>query len=341
MMMEAGVAITDLGKLSNREERFYSRIAEKYIPGVKLSARAYVAFLDKTRADVFDHLLLRFKAQGVDVMDTEFLKGLGTYINWSTGRGEMLHVGQEAANVLNTVFFSPRLMKSRFDFFNPAFYIRLPAPVRKEALRAAFQTAGTVSFVLGLGAAAGAKVGHDPRNADFAKIRIGNTRVDVAAGHQQWLRLYTQLATSTIISSTTGKRYTLAGGYGQTSRKDILQRFFEGKFSPPASFINDAFKGTDFQGAPFEVKKALVERMIPLLAQDAKDLYDEKDGGVDGITAAFLGYGVGMWGVGIQTYGSRPSSSSGKPGGRPRLSRRPGSGRSLSPRPGSRASNRP
>ena len=332
------LAIMELGPLSKREEAFYSNIAEKYVPGVKLSSRAYTGYLTKFRVDVADHLLQRFAKDGVNVHDPEFLKSLGKFINSATGRGT-LGALEGSAKMLNTVFFSPRLMASRFNFLSPRYYYKLHPEVRKEALRAALHTVGTLGVVLALASYAGAKVSRDPRNADFAKIRIGNTRVDIAAGYQQPIRLLGQVASSTIISSTTGKELQLGTGeFGSTSQYDIIQRFFEGKFSPPASLVRDRLEGADFQGNKFSWPDAIKSRMIPLLAQDTADLYRERDGGRDGVTAALLGYGIGMWGVGVQTYGGKERPSSRSSGIRPK----PGSPRRLSPKPSRRAtSNKP
>lgn len=316
MMNAAKLAITDLEKdnLTNREENLFGYGMAEKIPvaghAIRGSARAYNAFLTKMRADVFDHLIQGFEAQGIDVQNEEFLKALGKYINSSTGRGDLGFM-QGAAPYLNTVFFSPRLLASRLNFLSPVYYARLPAPVRKEALRAALQLTGLVGTTLGLAGLAGAKVGHDPRNADFAKIRLGNTRLDVLGGFQQPIRLLSQLVSGKIISSTTGDPLTLGPqGPGAISRRDIVQRFFEGKLAPVPSVVNDAFKGTNFQGRPFSWKQETYQHMIPLLAQDAADLYGEQQGGVNGIAAAVGGYGLGAFGVGLQTYASSASKKS-------------------------------
>jgi hypothetical protein len=67
-------------------------------------------------------------------------------------------------------------MASRFNFLNPAYYIRMEPFARREALKAALRLVGTLNLVLFLAKMEGAKVESDPRNADFGKIRIGNTR---------------------------------------------------------------------------------------------------------------------------------------------------------------------
>ena len=94
LMVEAKLPITELGGsgIGMREERFASstrkRSGGKYSP-VRASGRAYTGFLDKTRADVFDHLLERAQAQGVNVQDQHFLKSLGSYVGSATGRGNL------------------------------------------------------------------------------------------------------------------------------------------------------------------------------------------------------------------------------------------------------------
>ena len=317
MMLEARLPITELGRdIGAREERFQSDLAEKLTGGkygpVRASGRAYTGFLDKTRADVFDHLIGRAQAQGKDVQDLKFLRSLGRYIGVATGRGP-LGVFEPSAKVLNAFFFSPRLLASRLTVFNPVYYARLDPFVRKEALRSAIQLAGTLSVLLTLASRIpGAKVQTDPRNPDWGKIRVGNTRVDLAAGFQQELRLAAQLATGVAISSTTGKRLSLtAGGFGEPTRLDIAQRFFMGKESPIASLVTDWARGSTMIGEKFRWDKALIQRMIPLLAQDSFDLYRERHGGLDGLAAAFAGYGVGSFGIGMQTYGPALPTSSG------------------------------
>jgi hypothetical protein len=307
LMQRGGLALTELGSLEQREEQFLSNFAER-IPvaghGVRASGRAYTGFLNKTRADVFDTLVSKAAEQGLDVEDDKLLQSIARFVNSATGRGD-LGAMQKHALALNTLMFSPRLLWSRLNFMNPVYYARLDPFARKEALKAAVSLAGTISLVLYLAKLGGANVNTDPRNADFAKMRFGNTRVDVLGGFQQPLRVIAQLTSGKIVSSTTGKTLTLGPqGPGKLSRRDILQRFFETKLAPVPSLINDAFKGTDFEGKPFSWKKAAYQRMIPLLAQDAADLYHE-----GGWLPAVGGYGLGAFGVGIQTYGPKQKTS--------------------------------
>lgn len=319
LMMEGRLSLTELGtQVAGREEQFQSDIAE-HIPGigrgVRASGRAYTGFLDKTRADVFDHLIQRAQTQGSNIHDDKFLKDLGRYVNSTTGRGPLGSSFQGAASALNAFFFSPRLLASRLDLiFSPITYAKADPFVRREAIRSMVQLAGTASVLLALAAQVkGAKVVLDPRNPDWGKIRFGNTRIDIGGGFQQPLRLFAQLATGVAISSTTGKKLNLtAGGFGQPNRLDLFLRFFEGKESPIASYITDWARNSDQVGNKFSWDQAAYQRLLPLLAQDSYDLYKAKHGGLNGIAAAFGGYAVGSVGFGLQTYGSRPPASRGK-----------------------------
>lgn len=342
LYMLAGLKFTELGRsLNKREEQFQSDLAEKLnlpIPGtehsvgpghiVRASGRAYTGFLDKLRADIFDELYDRNRRAGRPVEDIEYMKGIARFVNSATGRGDLGHF-ESWAPALNAAFFSPRLAWSRINFLNPLWIARLPRGVRLHAARSI--------LTLGLGAglvleaaheALNANVNVDPRNADFAKLRFGNTRLDVLGGFQQYLRLGAQLYTGQIISSTTGKTLTLGHGFGSLSREDIIKRFLQAKESPPVAVIDDFLKGTTFAGAPVTVKQEVYAHLLPLVAQDAYDLYHD----TGSLPYTLLGYGVSAFGVGLQTYGAKPIRNRSSGGGARSssiLQRSPSSGSSL------------
>ncbi len=306
LMKESKLAIMDTGKnLADREEKFLSNLAEK-IPGIgiaiRASGRAYTGFLNKVRADVFDNLLANAKTAGVNV-NGEFLKDLSKFINSATGRGSIGSLDR-TAQVLNGVMFSPRLMMSRLNLLNPQYYASLDPFVRKQALKSLLSFASISTTILGLAKAGGATVNMDPRNADFGKIKIGNTRIDTLGGFQQYIRLGAQFISGKIISSTTGKTLILGEGYKPLTRLDIIERFFQRKENPVASFITDWLEGEDLVGNKFKLSDAIVQRIIPMMAQDSFEVF--KDGGFAkglGITAA------SMFGFGTQTYKNTPKKS--------------------------------
>jgi len=257
---------------------------------------------------VFDSLLKSAQEQGLDINDEKLLKSIARYTNSATGRGD-LGALKEHAVTLNTLFFSPRLLASRVNFLNPVYYAKLEPFARMQALKSMRNLIGTVTLVLSLAEAGGASVNADPRNADFGKIRFGKTRIDILGGFQQPIRLMAQLFSGKVVSSTTGKTLSLGPqGPGKLSRYDIAQRFVESKLGPVPSFVKDAAKGVDSIGQPlqwdkFTQRNPVVQRMLPLLAQDVYQLGQTK-----GPLPALGGAVIGSLGVGLQTYGAKPSS---------------------------------
>lgn len=305
LMDESGLSLTEMGEaLGAREEAFMSQWAEK-IPGVgpvvRASGRAYVGFLNKLRADVFDDLVKKATALGLDPRkNKDLLRAIAKYVNTGTGRG---HLGglERAAVGLNAFFFSPRLMASRLSLLNPIYYISQPPFVRKEALKDLFIFASVGMSILGMAKLAGLKVGADPRSSDFGKIKIGNTRIDLWGGFQPYIRMAAQLITGEYVSSTTGKIITLGEGYRPLTRADILQRQIEGKFSPVMSFANTLLKGKTFAGQPVDVPKEVGLRFAPMVVQDMYDIMQEDP------TLLPIS-GLAIFGVGMQTYKGREKS---------------------------------
>lgn len=315
LMRQHHLALTDVGgALTEQEERFMAANLIDKIPGIRRLARAtnraYVGMLNRLRADLFDDyvksaqtLRLNEKAQSL------MLDHASNFINNATGRGSLrvpIFGGvqgskglERSAVLLNSTFFSPRLVASRMNLLDPTYYARLEPTVRKEALKslAAFVGAGTTT--LALLKANGVQVGDDPRSADFGKVKVGNTRYDIWGGFQQPVRAMAQLITGKMISSTTGRESIVGEGYKPTTRLDILARYFQSKESPVASFITGWLSGKSATGEPFRVSSEVLDRFIPMVAQDMWDLAQE-----DGAASWWKAL-PSVFGVGVQTYGKQ------------------------------------
>jgi hypothetical protein len=310
-MREHNLALTDMGQLSKREEAFMSSLAEK-IPGIgigiKASNRAYSGFLNKLRADVFDDMVRKAKEMGIE--DPTTLRGIADYVNTATGRGSLGKLEGKAA-ILNATLFSPKLMASRLKLLSPTYYMSLPPQVRREAVKDLFRFTALGMSILGLAKLSGASVEEDPRNPDFAKIKVGNTRYDIFGGFSQYIRLAAQLITGETVSSKTGEVRKLGEGYKPDTRKDVLERFVESKESPILSFATKLLEGKDYLGNEFNVGKEIIGMTLPFVVQDMYDLY--KEWGPSGIPMSI----PGIVGVGSQTYGKEiptmGETSSGNP----------------------------
>jgi hypothetical protein len=298
-MQQSRLSLTDLGTvLTEREERFMSNWAEKIpVAGqlVKASSRAYTGFLNKFRSDVFSSMVDNSKAIGLNPeTDLVLAESIAKFVNSATGRGS-LGTFQGAAKVLNSVFFSPRLIASRMNLLNPVYYVNLQPSVRKQALKSLFAFAGAVSTTLGLAKLAGADVQTDPRSTDFLKIKIGNTRLDVMGGFQQYLVAASRLISGETISSTTGEAIKMGEGYKPLTRYAILGRIMESKEAPIASFITTLLKGQNFRGEDIDVSEEIINRLTPMITQDLMDLYKDNP--------AMLPLGaLASFGIGTQTY---------------------------------------
>lgn len=156
------------------------------------------------------------------------------------------------------------------------------------------------------------EVGSDPRSADFTKIKSGNTRVDLAGGIGSYARTAIQLSQplfkklgiideAYLVSSSSGKKTKMGGGYSETSLLDILYRFFSQKENPIVSSLTTVLSQSDPQGGPVNAKREVVERITPIIAQDLVELYKDDP---DGLKMAVMGL-LTLFGAGVQTYGNK------------------------------------
>lgn len=292
--MDAGLAL--------REEAMMGAAWAEKIPlvglGVRASNRAYTGFANKLRADVFDHLIKGAEKAGRNPWkEPALVDSIIDFVNAGSGRGSLKMLEKAAVN-LNTVLFSPRLIASRLNLLNPRFYMKLDPFVRKQALQSLFAFAGMTTTVLALAKLSGAEVSVDPRSADFAKIKIGNTRLDIMGGFQQYIRTAAQFLSGRTVSTTTGRVSVLGEGYKPQTRLGILSRGAEYKLAPVASFAVNLLRGQTTFGEPMNVPEEIAKRLVPMVIQDVNDLAK--------IDPELLPVSVlGFFGTGIQTYGPR------------------------------------
>jgi len=321
----AELDLTNFG--TNREEKFRSRFAEKYIPGVLRSERAYVGFLNKLRADMFNRFVREASAEFPDILTNDVqLKRLGSFINDATGRGS-LGRWERNAKGLNDMFFAPKLQAGRIRYWgrvlNPKFYVNAPKVERKAALRSLIST---TSFGLGigeLGRMAGAEVNLDPTSSDFGKVVIGGrVRVDPFGGDQQYFVAVARFLMGKTTSSTSGRTTALrenvvpyigpeidadrdAGEYGAQSIGGILANFAANRLAPIPSMAVSIFFNKYFPGGSVEtltgiedpVLNELADKVVPIMVQDILELVQEDPSLLPLAVPAAFGL------TNIQTYG--------------------------------------
>lgn len=320
--VQNGLQLTDINGM--REEQFLSNLAEE-VPFlgrlVKSSNRAFTGYLDLLRDKVSDDLLAqatqqgRMKPQGTmdlfgNVNETfgndKLAKEIMNFVNTATGRGSLGRF-EQSAKVLNATLFSPRLMVSRINMLRPDKYITADPLVRKEMLKSMGTFFGAaVGMNLLASMVPGVSTSFDPTSSDFMKIKTGNTRIDIGGGFQQYLvlmaRTVPEMAQTLGIgsggkttSSSTGKVTNLGQGYGSPDGSDILYNFMESKEAPMISFAMGLLKGKDFEGKPFNAPRELVDRFMPMIIGDMRDILNDDPKALPFLIPA-------VFGAGVQTY---------------------------------------
>jgi hypothetical protein len=157
------------------------------------------------------------------------------------------------------------------------------------------------SIILGLAAASGADVELDPRSSDFGKIKVGDTRYDIWAGFQQWIRTLTQFSLGKRKRTSTGEIVKLDPNvFPYENRLSVILGFLRSKASPIASLGLDLTLGKGFAGEDITLSGTLKNEAIPLYLQDMSDIYKE-----EGLAKTIGSLLPGMFGVGTQYYDSR------------------------------------
>lgn len=294
----AGLYIAPDGEASSlaaKEEAYMSKWVEK-IPGIAGSQRAYVTFLNKLRADSFDAMVNTLAING-EATDAE-MKAIADYINTATGRGKLGgKTMEQAAPLLNTIFFAPRYVASRFQLLAGAPILGGTARTRKLVAKEYAKFLGGLGVVYLLGALAGGEIEKDPASSDFGKIRFGNTRLDPLAGLSQ-----AAVAAYRVIFGETknlkGKTVALdgKGPFGQT-RLDVATRFARSKMSPVAGTFANVLQGRDMMGEPVTAGGALKNLIVPIGFEGIVDAMEEQ-GVARGTALAILS----IFGMGVNTY---------------------------------------
>ncbi|UOF78006.1 hypothetical protein [Caudoviricetes sp.] len=242
------------------------------------------------------------------------LSDLGEVLNTITGRGGKAggFIDQHA-KILSNTLFSGRLWASRLNMLNLYWYYRLSPAARKEAVTSAAAFAAQAGVVLTLiDKLPGVDVGADPTSADFAKIKVGNTRYDILGGLQQNIRVGAQIATGKRTNSETGDSK-------ETTAASVLGGLIESKANPLLGYAYKMLNTTDDPNSDNPLArldewdneinsgKEGAKLAVPLPISGVKETMDDQ-GNAKGFAMSLPGF----FGAGTQTYGSTPTKDQGK-----------------------------
>lgn len=260
--MKLGVGIT--------EEAFPSQLPEK-IPilgrAFRAAENAFTGFQYRNRADIADMYLRTLQKMGADITDKTRLQSWGKLINSLTGRGN-LGPAEPAANAFNSIFFSPRFLKSHLDvlFLHPIGGAGGDSFVRKQAAKNLLKIVAGISLILLTAYAINkTSVEFDPRSTNFGKVKVAGQWTDITGGMSFVLTLAARIGTWSSKSSATGQISTInSGKFGSTTGFDLFTNFFANKLSPLAGILRDYLKGQDPNGNKPTFLNELENLTIPI-----------------------------------------------------------------------------
>lgn len=281
------------GSLSGQEEAFMSRLIGK-IPLVAGSQRAYVTFLNVLRAQTFDALTATLARNGE--VTTEEAQAIANYVNAATGRGGLGKM-EGAATALNTVFFAPRYVASRFQVLTGQPIWGGNARTRKLIAGEYGKAVAGLGLVFALGALAGAEFEDDPTSADFLKLKFGNTRIDPMMGLAQVTTLLSRSAKG-IYSTITG---TDPEGFRNGT---VAGRFLRSKLAPVPSALVNLTEGKNIVGEDVTPGTEAARLVVPMSFGEIADVMEEQ--GIARGTAFAL---LNMFGMGVQHYERKGGAS--------------------------------
>lgn len=294
------------GKLSKMEEVYASRLADK-IPGVAQSSRAYSTFLNLVRADAFDALAATLGRDGTLTLPEA--RVLANFINVATGRGS-IGVRDNVGQGLNTFFFAPRFVASRFQMLlgQPIYHGVLSgkagwneaARARKLVAQEYGRLLGGYGVLFGLATLAGLDFETDPRSSDFLKFRLGETRIDPLAGLSQ--------ATVIIAKTLAREKKTIKGNvvpltgkvpHGGQGLGDVWATFLRTKLAPVWSTTADFLTGKDVTGKPVSTEPLdlFLNYIGPITFADIMDTMEEQ-----GVPKGVILTMLSLFGERIQTF---------------------------------------
>lgn len=235
------------------EEVFPTTVGEKTFLGpiFRASNNAFTIFSQSARmeiaSDLYEKLLIN---RGVENITPEMLKDIGQVVNSITGRGS-LGKAEAITGGLNRVFFAPRYVRSSIDTFIMPFDSSLTPEARALAKKSSRNTLGAIATLLA-GASAFGDVELDPLSNNFGTLVLpgtDNKRVDLTAGHGQYLRLFSQTVWG---EKKDSKGKTVKFGDNKTfkpeTRLSNVTKFTANKLAPGPSILKQVVSDKEFFG---------------------------------------------------------------------------------------------
>jgi len=280
------------------EEEFPTSAPEK-IPALgrvfKAAEVAYTAGAMRLRADIADKFYGMAEKINVDMTDKIEVGAINALVNDMTGRGSM-KLSKETQATMNKMFFSIKFFKANLNKITKPFTGKTKF-TRKQAGINLLTTISSIAVILAIAKALNPdSVEEDPTSANFGKIRLKNTRIDITGGMSPILTLIARIFTNNTKSSITGLKREMKG-FGVSDGMDALWNFTENKFSPLGSTIKELVERKTFEGDKPTFLNMIKNLTVPMIIEGAFDTHK-----IDGIGMALLAFIADGIGISVNTY---------------------------------------
>lgn len=295
----AGAKFSQIGDFNIADEHFSSKLLEK-IPLYRRAEAAYTLPGDLQRLYLFDAWAKVIEDQtGLSEKEIASAKRYAAeVINALTGKGDVKKVlasGGGISKLLNTIFFSPSLLVSRFQsaYYLSTGFATAPKGMRRQMAKKGlrfYSAVGLLAYLLGMAL--------DPDDDDFGKIEVKkdswlhkalgdealDMHFDLLAGMDKPLQLMFRTAAGIYKAVANNDKDYFTDAMVENSRQLFVNKsgewkFLRGKLSPGASWAVDAYMGTDYIGRPYTNWGALSSRLLPMSWGQVYDalVYDRAD----------------------------------------------------------------
>lgn len=214
----------------------------------------------------------------------EDYKAAGRAINELTARGKMNKYLESARPIITPFIWAPKMIASAintmgitdvayFMIGKKGGYYRSMPPAQAEWAMKKMATAMGVGFGILLAARAGGLiVSLDPRDTDFAEIKIGNNSYNVFGRYAGIIKTIAQILMGVRVKNGVGKDLD-KGGYGATTRGDVLFGYVRGKLTPLSGFGYDLIFNAQenyYTHEKITIKSVPGSLLIPMSIEDLR-----------------------------------------------------------------------
>jgi hypothetical protein len=286
----------------NEHEEMYRSSWARRIPGVRMSERTFVTFLNLLRADSFDILTQSGFRGGAPTPEEQRI--VANYINIATGRGDF---GKYAAatELMATALWSPRLQLSRLQLLAGQPIYHGTAATRKLIGMEYAKAAVGIAMAILLGMLMAPDDGESPDKWDifstaFGKIKVGDTRVDLTAGLSSYIVAIARVVMGRKTTNT-GRHIKLRGdgaAFGASTLEEV-GNLARKKSSPLVGTIANVVSGTSVTGEKVTPWTTIRDVFAPLSPVDVAQTIISHN-----IPTGALLASLSIMGAGVQTYPS-------------------------------------